>query len=125
MFVASIRFIKINSPPSSPAFFIVPYCGSVSLLCITAVLKLINNSSAGRYFFVLFFNLFTRNSINLLWSGTSFRFPLVMAFLLGKSYSGFISCPSASSKALLVLKILPLKQASAISNVCFVFILLI
>ena len=45
-------------------------------------------------------------------------FPLVMAFLLGKSYSSLIA-EIFSIATVLVLNIEPEKQASAISNVLF------
>ena len=77
------RLMNIKSPPSSPAFCISPKRGVVEVLFITAILKLAKNSSELVYIFSFSRSFFFRYLRNTLSSGTFWRAPLVIAFLLG------------------------------------------
>ena len=73
----------MKSPPSSPTFWMSPYCGVLGLLLATGISTLWKSWLAERYSSSFFCSLSDRNLRKTLLLGTVFSTPLVMAFLLG------------------------------------------
>ena len=75
--------MKINSLPWSPAFCVIPNCGTLGKLFKTASLKLLNKLDDVKYLFSLLINFLTKVCKKILTYRISFNVPFGYSFSAG------------------------------------------